>query len=103
MRGTGHAEVPAYGIADAEHQTEKELRAAWPEALIEVLEIHRAGGGGARIVEEFTVRYGVTGIVSVAAEAENAARREALQAVRAKFQATRFRQIRWEVVPAPQG
>ena len=36
VRGAGRVELAAYGLADAEHQVEKELRALWPDAVVEL-------------------------------------------------------------------
>ena len=49
VRGTGRVELPAYGLADAEHQVEKELRALWPGATVEVTDVARTDPA-ARIV-----------------------------------------------------
>jgi hypothetical protein len=95
LRGTGRAEVAAYGVADAEHLVEKELAAAWPGARVEILELARQGEPG-RIVEEFTVRYRVSGTVAVEAESPEAARREALRQLRERLAPTRHRRIEWE-------
>lgn len=102
LRALGEAELPAYGIADAEHQLEKELRAAWPEARVEVLEVRRAADpareAAPRIVEEFRLRYRVTGAIAVAAPGEEA-RRAALRTARARFAGTRFARMEWEMLP----
>lgn len=91
--GRGRAEVPAYGVADAEHQVEKELLRAWPGARVEVLEISRAGE--ARIVEEFSVAYRLEATVRLEASSAEEARREALRRLRAAFEGTRHRRIEW--------
>lgn len=91
--GRGRVEVPAYGLADAEHQVEKELLRAWPGARAEVLEITRAGS--ARIVEEFAVAYRVEATVRVEAPTPEEARREALRRLREAFAETRFRRVEW--------
>ena len=91
--GRGRVEVPAYGLADAEHQVEKELLRAWPGARVEVLEITRAGE--ARIVEEFTVAYRVEATVQVEAPTPEEAWREALRRLREALGGTRFRRIEW--------
>lgn len=92
-RGRGRVEVPAYGVADAEHQVEKEILRAWPDARVEVLEIGRAGAS--RIVEEFAVAYRVEAVVRVEADAPDEARREALRRLRAAFEGTRHRHVEW--------
>jgi hypothetical protein len=97
LRGAGRVALPAYGLADAEHQVEKEIRAAWPAAAVEVLDVGRVEGAG-RIVEEFAVRYRVRGTVAVAAEGTDEARRAALRVLRDRFTGTRYERIAWEVV-----
>jgi len=93
-------EVPAYGLADAEHQVQKEIRAAWPEAHVDVLDVGRPGGA-ARIVEDFTVTYRITGTLDVAEATEAAAEREAFRQLRARFDGTRYQQVRWERAQPP--
>lgn len=95
LKGSGRVELAAYGVADAEHQVEKEVRAAWPEARVEVLEVSRAGAQG-RIVEEFAVRYQVRGTVSVEVEDAKEARRTALREVRGRLAGTRHARIAWD-------
>ncbi|MBB4636622.1 hypothetical protein [Longimicrobium terrae] len=97
LRGQGRVEVPAYGVADAEHQVEKELAALWPEAGVDVLEVGRADADG-RIVEEFRVGYRVRGSVSVTADTEEDARKTAVRRLRERFQGSRFARIAWEFV-----
>jgi len=95
LKGSGRVELAAYGVADAEHQVEKEVRAAWPDARVEVLEVSRAGAQG-RIVEEFAVRYRVRGTVTVEAEDAREARRAALRELRGRLAGTRHARIAWD-------
>ena len=95
VKGGGRAELAAYGIADAEHQAEKELRAAWPGARVDVVEVARTGDAP-RIVEEFAVRYRVSGTTTVEAESADEARRTALRALRERFDETRFSRVVWD-------
>ncbi|HEX2208736.1 MAG TPA: hypothetical protein VHG93_13745 [Longimicrobium sp.] len=98
VRGSGHVELAAYGLADAEHQVEKEIRALWPDAAgIDVLDVARMDEAS-RIVEEFRVRYRVRGLVRVVADTEADARRAALRMMRDRFLRTRFERVTWEVV-----
>ncbi len=97
LRGHGRAELAAYGLADAEHQVETEWRAAWPGARVEVLEVGRAGEAG-RIVEEFAVRFRVSGTRRVRAATVEEARRTALRELRASLAGTRYVRMAWEVV-----
>lgn len=92
--GRGRAALPAYGLADAEHQVEKEIVRAWPEARVEVTEVVRAEAPG-RIVEEFAVSYRVHAPVEVEADSADEARRDALRALRAAFEGSRHRRIEW--------
>jgi hypothetical protein len=95
LKGSGRVELAAYGVADAEHQVEKEVRAAWPQARVEVLEVSRAGAQG-RIVEEFAVAYRVRGTVTVEVEDAKEARRAALREVRGRLAGTRHARIAWD-------
>lgn len=99
LRGAGRVELAAYGLADAEHQVEKELRALWPEATIDVLDVARSEGGS-RIVEEFRIRYRVQGTVAVTAHTEDDARKSALRVLRERFTGSRFELVTWDVVPS---
>lgn len=94
VKGAGRVELAAYGLADAEHQVEKEVRAAWPAARVEVLDVSRQGPG--RIVEEFAVRYRVRGTVAVDAESVDEARKAALRELRERFAGTRHARIEWD-------
>jgi hypothetical protein len=98
VRGTGRVELPAYGLADAEHQVEKELRALWPDAAVEVTDVGRTDPA-ARIVEEFRVSYRVRGALHASGDTEAEARKAALRALRDRFARSRFERITWEVVP----
>lgn len=95
VRGEGRAELPAYGMADAEHRVEKELYAVWPEARVEVREVARAAHPGG-IVEEFEVRYGITARVRVAAESPEQALGAAFRDARARLAGTRFTRTAWD-------
>jgi hypothetical protein len=88
-------ELAAYGVADAEHQVERELREIWPEARVDLLGIERTLPEP-RIVEEFAVRYRIRGTVSVDAEREDDARRAAFRTLRKRFAGTRHERIAWE-------
>lgn len=101
LRGAGRVELPAYGVADAEHQIEKEIARAWPEARVEVTEIGRAAHSG-RIVEEFAVGYRVQGTLEVAAHSASEARTLALRQLRQRFAPTRFGRVKWEQVEVDQ-
>jgi hypothetical protein len=87
-------ELAAYGLADAEHQVEKELRALWPEAKVEVLEVGRVEGSG-RIVEEFRMRYRLSGVIAVEADSMDDARAAALRVLRDRFTGSRFERVAW--------
>jgi hypothetical protein len=99
LRGAGRVELAAYGLADAEHQVEKELRALWPEAAVHVLDVARSEGGS-RIVEEFRIRYRVQGTIAVTAPTEDEARKSALRVLRERFTGSRFELVTWDVVPS---
>ena len=94
-RGTGRVDLAAYGLTDAEHQVEKEIRAVWPEAVVEVTGVERLDEVS-RIVEEFRVSYRVRGVVAVDAEGADAARKAALRLLRDRFAGSRFARITWE-------
>lgn len=95
VKGGARVELAAYGLADAEHTVEKELRALWPGARIDVLEVARLGDEP-RIVEMFAVRYRVRGSVPVEAEGDDEARRAAFRHLRARFAGSRHARIAWE-------
>lgn len=96
VRGTGSVELAAYGLADAEHQVEKELRALWPDAAVEVLDVGRIDEKP-RIVEEFRVRYRLRVVVETEADTVADARRSVLRRLRERFTGTRFERVAWEV------
>lgn len=96
VRGTGRVELPAYGLADAEHQVEKELRALWPEAAVDVTDVSRTDPA-ARIVEEFRVSYRVRGTVLAPGDTEAEARKTVLRVLRDRFTGSRFERITWDV------
>ena len=95
VKGTNRVELAAYGVADAEHQVERELRERWPDARVDVLEVARRDPEP-RIVEEFAVRYALRGTVTVEAETEEEARRAAFRLLRERFAGTRHDRIAWE-------
>jgi hypothetical protein len=95
VTGGGRVELAAYGMADAEHQVEKELREIWPDARVDVLDVARTGREP-RIVEEFAVRYRVRGTVAVEVEREEDARRAALRQLNPRFAGSRFARIAWD-------
>lgn len=95
MAGTARVELAAYGVADAEHQVEKELRELWPEARVDLLEVARTLPEP-RIVEEFAVRYRIRGTVPVEAESDEDARRAAFRTLRQRFAGTRHDRVAWD-------
>lgn len=98
VRGSGRVELAAYGLADAEHQVEKEIRDLWPDAAaVDVTDVARMDEAS-RIVEEFRVRYRVRGTVPVTADTEPDAHKAALRTMRDRFIGSRFERITWEVV-----
>ena len=97
VRGAGRVELAAFGLADAEHQVEKELADAWPGCRVEVLDVARTDDR-ARIVEEFALRYRVRGTLPVAAATRKEAQSAALRSLRERFADTRFSRVAWDVV-----
>ena len=95
VKGTARVELAAYGVADAEHQVEREVLESWPGARVTLLEVARTDPGP-RIVEEFAVRYAVRGTVTVEAETDAGARRAAFRQLRERFAGTRHERIAWE-------
>lgn len=109
VTGSGRAEVPAYGIADAEHQLEKELKGVDPAAGIRITQTRRTDLRQ-RIVEEFELSYLLTVSVVVSRDRESAeeACKAAFAAARQLVEGTRFRGVRWiraepNASPAEQG
>ena len=88
VQARGRVEVPAYGIADAEHLVEKEMSRLWPGAQLRIESVTRLGP--TRIVEEFAVDYLVSGDVEVDGEGEAERRARAFAAVRTKLAASRY-------------
>lgn len=93
VRGSGRVDVAAYGIADAEHRVEKEIRLAWPNARVEILEIARGAASG-RIVEEFTVSYRIRAELEVGVGSD--ARSLAFRVARERLEGTRYWGAEWE-------
>jgi Lon protease-like protein len=88
VHGTGRVVLPAYGLADAEYQVEKELEEAWPGCRAEVLDVARTDDRP-RIVEEFAVRYRVRGTVP---------QKDGLRSLRERFSGTRFAGVSLDVI-----
>ena len=95
VKGGGRVELAAYGMADAEHQVEKELRELCPDARVDVLDVARTTPEP-RIVEEFAVRYRLRATVPVEVEKEDDARRAALRLLNARLAGTRYARIAWD-------
>ncbi|HEX5520617.1 MAG TPA: hypothetical protein VFX29_02935 [Longimicrobiaceae bacterium] len=95
LTGTGRVEVAAYGLADAEHLVEKEITRVCPDGVVEVLEVARAGTG-ARIAEEFVVRYRVRVTLSIEAESGDEAKRAALRRQQERFAGSRYQRTAWD-------
>lgn len=96
VRGRGRVEIAAFGVADAEHQVEKELHRLWPEAQVRIGDISRAEGG--RIVEEFAVGYLLEGALEVTAPNPEEAPRAAFRQLRTLLAEGRYGRTEWEVV-----
>lgn len=88
--------MAAAGVADAEHQVEKELHRLWPEARIQVDEISRSGK--VRIVEEFAVGYRLEGALDVVAPSVDDAPGAAFRHLRGLLAGGRYRRTEWEAV-----
>ena len=104
LTGVGRVELAAYGIADAEHQVEKELGRIWPGARVTILGIERADAP--RIVETFRVTYRVRLVRQVDGPLQASAEREAVRAERSACAESRYRDIEWvkvEVEPDRSG
>lgn len=96
LRGRGCVQVAAYGMADAEHLVDKEIRRLWPEARVHVLEVGR--GADARIVDEFSVSFRVEGRLRVVAGASEEAPGMAYRHVRGLLAGSRYLRTEWEAV-----
>jgi hypothetical protein len=95
VRGSGRSELAAYGVSDAEHQVEKQIRRLWPEARVYVREVRRIGAES-RIAEEFQVEYRLEGFVHLEAGSSDQARREAFRQARERFAGTHYWTIAWD-------
>jgi hypothetical protein len=87
--------VVAYGLADAEHLVEKEIRQRLPDATVEVTGIERVPGSG-QIAEEFRAEYCVRAAVEAEGEDAASARRAALVHMRERLAGSRYQRIEWE-------
>lgn len=94
MQGRGEVRVAAYGVGDAEHLVEKELRGLWPAATVRIERVARFGP--ARIVEEFEVTYRMEGTLLVEAETEGQALSTALRRLAALLAGSRYSRTGWE-------
>lgn len=95
----GRVELPAYGLADAEHQVEKEIHALWPDAQVDVTDVGRVDER-ARIVEEFRVSYRVRVVVELDAASPAEAGKAALRLLRDRFTGSRYERVAWSVLGA---
>ncbi len=95
ISGRGRAAIAAYGVADAEHQAEKDLAGLWPRAAIQIVELRRPPSG--RIVEEFDVGFTLRMTTVAEAPTAGAAGRSALRTARAAALATRYSRVEWDV------
>jgi hypothetical protein len=93
--GRGRATVAAYGLADAEHRVEKEIRSRWAECSVQIAEIRR-DPGTPRIAEEFEIDYRVACEVEVEATTLTDARRDAFRRARERFEGSPYWRIAWE-------
>ena len=91
--------MAAYGVGDAEHLVEKELRALWPEGRIRVGEIARCGPS--RIVEEIRVGYVLEGTVTVEEFGAEAATSAAYRRLRAMLSGSRYERTEWAPASPP--
>lgn len=101
LRGRGRAEVGAYGMADAEHQVEKELVRAWPGVGVRIEEIGRPAGAS-RLVETFRVGWMAEGWIDAEGATPEEARRDAFRRARAFLEGTRYWMARWEATLAEE-
>jgi hypothetical protein len=100
IRGRGRVQLPAYGLADAEHRVEKEISRLLPTARVQVLDVARAEGGR-RIVEEFTVSYRLDDTLRVEATSPDAARTAAFRRARDLIADSRYFRTEWESPKGP--
>lgn len=104
--GRGVAEIVAYGVADAEHQAEKEFARLWADADFAVTEVARAEPGAERIAEEFRVGYRVRATHAIYAATADDAGRDALREAQRRLAGSRFARTAWQppaVLPAAGG
>lgn len=99
VRGRGRVSVAAFGIADAEHLVQKEIRRAWPDARIDVLGVTRTADP--RIVEELSVEYLVSGALEVEAVSDEKAASPAFRQARRLLSDTRYRLTEWSRITPP--
>ncbi len=97
VEGRGTVVVPAFGLADAEHRVEKEIRKRLPDSRVSVHTVERPPDTS-RIVEEFSVTYSLRVRLPVEAADDDAAVPTAFRAVRDALAGTRYERTRWEQV-----
>jgi hypothetical protein len=95
LSGGGRVTLAAYGMADAEHRVEKEIRALCPGARIDVLGVERVDPER-RIVEEFAVRYRLRTTLATDAETQDEAVRAARREVNQRLAGTPYARIVWD-------
>jgi hypothetical protein len=95
LRGRGCTEVAAYGVADAEHRVETELKRYWPDAALRVTQVRRAHDEP-RIAEEFVIEYLLHASIMVDVPDREDARRAAYRQARARLEGSRFWRVDWE-------
>jgi hypothetical protein len=97
VEGRGTVVLPAFGLGDAEHRVEKEIRKRLPDARVSIHSVERPPGSS-RIVEEFSVSYSLRLRLPVDAADGDAAVPVAFRAVRDALTGTRYERTRWEKV-----
>jgi hypothetical protein len=97
IEGRGTTVLPAFGLADAEHRVEKEIRNRLPDSMVSIHSVERPPDSS-RIVEEFSVTYSLRLRLPVDAMDDDAAVPAAFRTVRDALTGTRYERTRWDQV-----
>lgn len=94
VHGRGAVEIPGYGLADAEHRLEKELKSLLPGGTVQVQQIRRTDPEP-RIVESYLISFSVVTDLEVEPSDEGKVERAAYAAARERVRSSRFERVEW--------
>lgn len=94
VHGRGAVEIPGYGLADAEHRLEKELKTILSGGIVQVQQIRRTDPEP-RIVESYLISFSVVIELEVEPVEEGKVERAAYGAARERVRSSRFERVEW--------